>query len=137
MTMTSYNVLIFIKEIWTMSCICKYFQTIVNVFFFFVFFLLFFFLSFYITNIVLSFHVRMCVNVFVACSTFSWHMCFLVLWFGFFLMHLLHKILRFLSSLCNLRMKPNQGLSSWYVSLLMVYFVVALRWKWDRRPLHS
>ena len=44
MTMTSYNVLIFIKEIWTMSCICKYFQTIVNVFFIIIIIFLSFFL---------------------------------------------------------------------------------------------
>ena len=43
MTLTSYNVLIFIPELETVSSICKCFQILVNA-------------SLYITNNVLSFH---------------------------------------------------------------------------------
>ena len=51
--------LIFIKEKWTISCLCKYFQ--VHVMFFLVYYQQCFELP--------------CMNIIIVCSTFSQHMC--------------------------------------------------------------
>ena len=97
MTLTSYNVLNFIKETWTISCIYKYFQVLVNA-------------SLYITNNVWSIYEWICTNEIGVCSTFSTHMCFLILGLRALPMHLLHMILRFYHSCAALVPTPTEAL---------------------------
>ena len=86
-------------------------------------------------SILFSFHVWIHMNVFVVCSTFSQHICFLILGSRAFMLHLPCMILRFLSPLCGLNTNLNQGPSSWSFSLPMDYCIVILHQGWDKMPL--